>query len=347
MKAIHLRLLILCFPVPIFAGTPSTEDFSVAEDKSIGEPIELHPGWYAVPEGGALITSDDWMTGGQSLVLLPGDPVAEVVRELPPGMNPRYVEVWLRPVFDTSPHSPAIDAEGARLFFVREGGLGTVVAGAASETACIADLVFGMLEGGLSDRWIRVTLELDHGAEQWSLAVNGEVVLEGAPASHESFPGEIVFFGDTEVPVYIDGLKISADPFVEFVENDGSAEQQEVSTTEGEIAASVLSVENDDDGISAVQSADIGAGEVVAEYLDTVYVNNAAGDDANDGRAAAAEGSGRGPVASLAAALTRVSDGGTIVIYEGVASYTGDMPALGGKNVNLKTVGNVRVRAGG
>ncbi len=353
MKAFNLRLLFLFLPAPIFAGTPFTEDFSIAGDKVIGEPIDLHPGWYTLPGGAAIITSDDWMTGGQSLVLLPGDPVAEVVRELPPGVDPLYLEIWIRPVFDEAPHLPAIEAEGARLYFVRDGGLGKITAGDGSEAVDISDFVFGMFENGLSDRWIRVALELDHDAEQWSLALDGEVVLEGAPASRESFPGEIVFVGDTDAPVYLDGLKISADPFVEFVKNDSSAEEEELNSTEGETAEStvsvegIVSVEGDDDTVSAGESVETGPREIAAETLGTVYVNNAVGDDVYDGRAAAAEGAGRGPVASLAAALARVSDGGTIVIYGGGASYSGNLSALGGKSVNLKTVGNVRVRAGG
>ena len=349
MKPFNLRLLLFFLPVTLCAGPLLTEDFSAAEDKHGGEPIDLHPGWYAVPDDGALITSDDWMSGGQSLVLLPGYPVTEAVRELPPGIDPLYLEVWIRPVFDNPPDLPAIDAEGARLFFVRDGVLGKIAAGDNPEWVGTSDLAFGVLDDGLSDRWIRVALELDHAAEQWSLAVDGEVVLEGLPGSRESFPGEIVFLGHRKVPIYIDALRMSTEPFVEFKTHQGGDETSGDLTLEAGPPA-----EGSNDLLSGKQSVGDSSGHHVhtpdevfsPDSLQIVYVDNSTGDDRFDGRSARPESEGRGPVATLGAALVRVQDGGTIVIYEGNEPYREQSVQIREKSVNFKPIGSVQLILG-
>ena len=352
MKPSALLLLLLLFGPVAFAGPLLTEDFSVSEGKTAGEPIGVHPGWFAVPHEAAVVTSSDWMTGGQSLVLLPGTPVVEAVRELPLGIDPLYLEFQIRPVFGDGSASPAVEVEGARLGFVREGAVGTAVAGAEAAPVRIAEPVFGVRSDGVAARWLRVGLELRRGAGAWSLSLDGNAVLGGQPPAPGSFPGEIVFYGDSEGPVYLDALRIGATPFAESEEEREATVETESEVGTAPYLASDAKEESQDTSHISPHKLDMPLPEdaTVAtlssfESPATVYVDNAVGDDAFDGRAGIPEGAGSGPVATLAAALARVKDGGTIVIHERVDSYIGSLGNLNGRTVSIETVGNVRVRS--
>ena len=324
----------------------------MSEGKTAGEPIGVHPGWFAVPHEAAVVTSSDWMTGGQSLVLIPGVPVVEAVRELPPGIDPLYLEFQIRPVFGDGFASSAVEVEGARLGFVREGAVGTAVAGEEAAPMRIPEPVFGVRGDGVAARWIRVSLELRRNAGEWSLSLDGKTVLGGQPPASGSFPGEIVFYGDPDGPVYIDALRIGATPFPESEENrEATVETESEVGTAASLASNAEEESQHTSHISAHKPCmplpEHATVEPLSSFesLATVYVDNAVGDDALDGRAGIPQGAGSGPVATLAAALARVKDGGTIVIHEGVNSYIGSLGNLNGRTVSIETVGNVRVRS--
>lgn len=350
MKASNLVPLLFFIPVPVFAGPLLTEDFSVAQDKSVGEPIHHHADWYVIPHDGGRITSDDWKKGGQSLVLLPGYPVTEAVRELPPSVDPLYIKAWVRPVFGDPLESSGIEAEGAQVHFAREGVLGVIVAGEVPGMPTLDDPVFGRLESGLAARWILVALELNRTAETWALALDGKVVLEDVPLAQDSIPGEIIFFGDSQSEVYVDALTVTDKPFEEFDAQKTGDQEKEPAADDHPASPTGTTFVADNAAEADSSEADGGDAQEVStltDALNIVYVDNAVGDDTLDGGVAVAEGEGRGPVATLREALARVKDGGTIVIHEGANVYTGDLTHLNGKQVNLQTKGNVRVRSSG
>jgi hypothetical protein len=304
---------------------------------SEGAPIQLSEGWEVFSGAASVSVIDSW-SGQQSLRLEAGEPVAHVVRLVPPpgDLQPRFwVEFRLRPAVAEEPGLTTISVFGAKLAFSRSSEEIEVWAydGTAGQpvAANFAD-DFGA--------WVHLILEVD--GQNWRLHSEKGPATEwlGLDATGSL---AIHWFGDSVEDVFLDDLRIFAggpeNPFVEaesgqipkpkdFADPNGEAD-----TVPGEVA---LLRAGEGDGELSVQGAGFALQSGGSPAI--IYVNGNTGSDLNDGESPSTA------KATLTAGIAAVATGGVVVVAQFSAGYTPGTINPAGKSVTIRPSGSIIIR---
>jgi hypothetical protein len=179
-----------------------------------GAPPEL-PDGITVLQGNATVTSEEAFSGNYSLKIEATEPSGQVAFNLPNGGNPvttgvLYVDFELLTMAANATNAAAsADAAGAQTGFVQVNSQGELYAyDAHGSGAWLATGVFvGASGNGALSQWVRLTMQLNQVAGTWDLYVNGAMVESGLGLDPTSGQ-QVVLFGDTQVPVYVDDVSI-------------------------------------------------------------------------------------------------------------------------------------------
>ena len=137
-----------------------------------------------------------------------------------------FVDLQLLPIAgNTTTAAASANAGGGQVGFLQVQAGGAVYAysaGGGSGGQWVATGVqLGSGPNGALTQWVRVTLRLDRTAATWDLYVNGAMVEAGLGLDPTS-QGQLVLFGDSNAPVYVDDVNIGAtNPLFIDIDEDG------------------------------------------------------------------------------------------------------------------------------
>jgi hypothetical protein len=219
--------------VTAFQGTlqnlPYATGFEVTDGFQPG-PLSGQNGW-TVSQGGAVVTTQVFHGGTQSLQLTGASPVAVAALgfNATPNETIEFCDFYAMPVAETTiATSTLFTVEGARFGFQQTNGVGVLQVfqgdgdGGGDWVPTAVTIPLGT--GNQAASWVRLTARLDFSALTWSLYVNGTVAASGLPFIDDASTSLSTFQvqGDAGTSTSLDDLYVGpVNPLFTDVNNDG------------------------------------------------------------------------------------------------------------------------------
>lgn len=329
--------------------------FESMEGFQAGHAIQDSPGW-TVAGGRANVTSEVAQTGTQSLEIAARATVTHVISAItwPSAEKVVWVDFWIKPQADASANpATTLDADGARIAFIRQNGQGTIYAydpdGKGGGNSLPSGVFFPLDAGGSSAAWIRVTLREDFQCQTWDLFLDGKPVLGNLRMDNETpkaGPSSFALGSPDSGETFLDYWTLTlSNPLFADADNDGIPDTYErafgydpnMSNRTGSIDP--MGAQEFQKFLDSVRAAQSFGRTGTTSQGQPVYVDQKVGKDSYSGLLCYASGSD-GPKASIHAAMAVARKGDTIIINNGVYDE-GGISVLG-RPFNLKTVGTVK-----
>ena len=326
------------------------EDFETPTYSS-GTSIGSYTGW-SVSAGAANVNTVQAQSGTQSVTLYANSPDTEISRTLSlTGSDISFSGFWLKPVAEPSASAQnAIDLDNSLVAFVKNASTGEIhlldgdgLGGAGTWSATAYSY---SLDG--SDRaqnWIRLTLRQDFTNDIWDIYLDGYFyAINLGFETNVSTPASFVLFGDDSADSYLDDFQMDADNML-FPDDDRDGMPNSYEDARG-LNENANDRDSDLDGDGSRNVLEYMNGTLPDFDESTIsggiyFVNNEAGhgNDANDGLSAYFIGTS-GPKNSVQGGLTAATNGDTVILLPGGATYAEGNLDLGGKDLKLRPIGN-------
>ncbi len=312
------------------------------------------PGWGASDAGAAVISDKIAQSGAQSLEIPPSEAErAARYAFAAPADGIVFLDFYILPVADGS-KSPVytVDANGARLGFIKRGDQGTVVAvaeNAESKTNAVeAKFTFPVNEEDNAQDWVRVTIRQDLTAKKWDLYLDGELVLIDQPAADGSATGKGAIFSVFASPwrsTFLDGLSISGtNPLFPDADKDGIPDAVEHANGMN-LQMNDRNLDLNADGKSNI--ANFLANEAIREVPQSakkfLFVDAKSGNDLNSGTASYSLSRGRGPFKTLVAAVRATGNTTTIIVTGGTYQWSNEAANAKDCAINISALEAVNI----
>jgi hypothetical protein len=302
-----------------------------------GDPVNLHPEWMLFSGIANVSVVESW-SGLQSLRLKAGEPVAHVMRLVPPPsetMARFWVEFRLRPALASEPALTTVSAFGAKIAFSTSPGGPEVWAFDAHNDQAVSS-------PGISDEtgWVHLIVEIDGG--NWRLhGFDGPVTawlgLDGSSLS------AIHWFGDSVEDVYLDDLQVIAgglaNPFVGLEEPDSSDKDVEAEAVDETIF--ILTSTSSTEEAELLDGSTSGGGGFALMSgggPSVIYVDGNTGSDLDDGESPSTAKE------TIGAGISAVADGGVVIVAPFSAGYTQSTINPAGKSITIRPSGSIVIR---
>ncbi len=367
MKKFHGRTTVTRWSLAValmFVGADTGfADLSISFEAEEGYftacPIEQTTGWRSIPEGIGMVTQESSFNGGQSLKIEPNRSYQlgglgwklTYQSDGLPQTGVRFVEFGIklesatgRQISEYRNGKTFMDLWGASIAFESdENGNLRLVAGGTAENN-VDPILIQAIEGVESNRWLYLVIRQDLDAGTWEFYVDG--VLEVIDVT--LLPGEdrnrlAVFSKKTEA-TYIDGICISTEnPFFldevqyDFTDTRGVSDQASFKRTDRMMGRN--------QGKEEARKVESPPSETLMDLnsqtpestSQTLYVDNAVGDNGNSGMFPHAFGR-NGPKASIKAAMVAAQNGSVIIVLPGKGIYEEGSRSAHGKKLTIRTV---------
>jgi hypothetical protein len=207
-----------------------TSDFETSEGYTLG-PLGGQQAW-SVPQGAALVTSQDAFSGSQSVVLQPGATPAQIVQAFPAyaGQDIIFVDFYAKPVAETDvATATSFNVGSARFAFVlNDSGQGILQAfsgdGSGGGNWTPTNFIASLAANHQVQNWTRLTARLDFTHQTWDLYADGHMVAADLGFLDNTSTALTTFWvqGDASIASKIDDLSAgSTNPLFTDVNNDG------------------------------------------------------------------------------------------------------------------------------
>jgi hypothetical protein len=329
--------------------------FESSEGFTVGQDISQVSGW-SVSGGQPLVTDRDAQSGAQSLEIAANTAVTYAIPDVtwPSSGKVAWIDFWIKPQADASAEpATTLDADGARIAFIRNGNQGVIYAysadgnGGGSSTS--SGVSFPVNASGRSTQWIRVTLRQDFQGQTWDLFIDGKPALGGLRMDNpapKSGPTAFALGSPAGGITRLDDWNLTlSNPLFADADNDGIPDTYERVLGYDPYVSNRTS-STDPTGaqefqkfIDSVRTAQSSGHSGTATQGRLLYVDQKVGDDAHSGLLCYTAGSD-GPKATVHAAMAVAQKGDTIVVNEGVYDEGG--VSVMGKPFDLKTIGTVK-----
>jgi len=361
ISAFAILLLAACSGY-VLAVEDFEYDATATPNYTVGDSINGYTDW-TLNLGAATISNEAFNSVNQSLKLAGQITVADVSYTLDvstlnalPAENIIFTDMWIKPVADDSiPALYSIDAYGSLVGFVLDTGSGKIMAlngngdGAGGGTDETTGYTFSLaVNSNKAASGFRITLRQDFDNLLWDVYLDGKLYTANLGYNAISpITANFSIFGDDAEDAYMDDFQVvSTNPLFTDADRDGIPDDFE--TAHGMNTAS-NDRDGDLDGDTLTNLQEFMSGKLpdVHDYNGIngyLYVDNAVGNDTNDGLASVVNVGGSGPKATVSGAVSTAVSGDTVLVLPGTGLYDETTWDVTTKSITLKPVGAISIQ---